>query len=132
MVTGSPLSDTKLMLMNVGAWAIGGALAMVFLTNDLYGPYKQLYCVVKESSYHLYATLPCFVVTFGAIDAMIYYYYQSYEYIIKNQKSVPRDAEVLVKRGFIQGCVFYLLWSIVIIVGEWVVIIVMVVIVVLQ
>jgi len=106
------------MVLNLGGWGVGGVLATIFLTNNLYGPYKQLYCVVKEDSYHLYATLPCFVVTFAAMDVMLYYYYHSYEHIIHNRKSVSSEAYVLVKRGFIQGCVFYILWSIVIIVGE--------------
>lgn len=129
MAKGTPVSDSTLWKGYALAWITGLSLGGLFIIHDGYGPYKGLYCCVKESHYHPMATVPCFIVTFSSIFAVLYYYYQATSTLAQQKKraaaaegstasDVDPQVEVIVKRGLIHGLSFYVLWSLIITAGK--------------
>ena len=81
LILGNPMPDKMVVVWNVFSWTFATVLAGAFLVGKQLGPYKGLYCCVKETEYRAYAVAPIIVVTFTALLAMSYFYYQSYLHI---------------------------------------------------
>ena len=45
------MPDIQVIYWNIGSWVFAIVLAGIFLIGDLLGPYKGLYCCVKETNY---------------------------------------------------------------------------------
>lgn len=111
---GRPLPEQRLFKAHAAAWACGTALAALFGYAGSYGPYKQLYCCLKEDAYEPYATGPCFLVTFSSIVAVLYFNWKAHEQLKVHTEVATPEVELLVKRGLVHGLSFYVLWSFVI------------------
>jgi len=72
------MSDKQVMKWNVCSWIFATCLSAIFLAEDMLGPYKGLYCCVKESHYRAYAVAPILIVTGMSAGSMIYCYLHSY------------------------------------------------------
>lgn len=81
LVLGRPLSDKAVLAWNGLSWAFAVVLAGAFLIGDQLGPYKGLYCCVRETQYRAYAVAPIIIVTLTALFSMSYFYYLSYTHI---------------------------------------------------
>lgn len=93
LVQGNPMPDKLVILWNIASWVFAIILSSIFAMGGLLGPYKGLYCCVRETEYRAYAVAPIVVVTFTAITFMSMFYYNSYLFI--------KQAEV--KRGSAAG-----------------------------
>jgi hypothetical protein len=91
LVQGNPMTDKQVLMWNAFSWTFALVLAAIFLVGDLLGPYKGLYCCVKETRYKAYAVAPIIIVTFTAVVMMALCYYQAYE-IIKAAESKRTSA----------------------------------------
>jgi hypothetical protein len=51
-------------MWNAFSWAFGVTLAGIFLSVNMLGKYKGLYCCVIENKYRIFAVAPIIIVTF--------------------------------------------------------------------
>lgn len=50
---------------------------------------QGLYCCLKETAYEPLATVPCFIVTFGSMTAVVYFYFQVCSETSRDARIVP-------------------------------------------
>jgi len=92
LVLGDPVPDKHVVYWNVISWLFATALAAIFLGKGQLGPYKGLYCCVKETRYRGYAVAPILIVTFSAVLSMAYFYYQSYKSIKNSEEKRAKSS----------------------------------------
>ena len=123
MIVGVRTPDRIILLYVMASWAAGVVLASLFMIGDTLGPYKGLYCCIKEQKYRSYAVLPILLVTALAVFSMCYLYFRSYQRlkqleergtIVSNRINASRT---VMRRGMFLVSSFYGCWSVIIICG---------------
>lgn len=71
----------------------------------------DLYCCVQESGYKAYATIPCYIITFSSIFAVVYFNTQAQRELAKKESEISHENQVIIKRGLRHQLSFYVLWS---------------------
>jgi len=119
MVLGNPVPDKLVVLYNAASWAFGFCLAGIYFVGDLIGPYKGLYCCIKETRYRAYAVTPSFLVTISAVCLMAHFYWQAYIYIKKSEGKRSQAAgegekasTLILRRGITLVSCFYICWAV--------------------
>ena len=119
MVTGAPVPDKMVVIYNIASWTFGFLLAAVYFYGNLIGPYKGLYCCIRETRYRAYAVAPSFLVTITAVILMAHFYWQAYIYIKKSEGKRSQAAgegekasTLILRRGVILVSCFYICWSV--------------------
>jgi len=88
---------------NLLSWILGVAIACVYLTGNVLGPYRELYCCVKQDKYQGKLVGEMFMVCGVAASGQIFFYTSSYFEALKHNRagntSRTRTSDIIMRRG---------------------------------
>jgi hypothetical protein len=113
--------ELKTILIGNGlSWALGLAIAIIFMTGHSIGPYQGLYCCVKEAQYHGYRVALIFTSFAVSVAAQTYFYYRSWKIVKATESGVLQStgrgvkaSRAVMKRGVEMVSIFYCCWFII-------------------
>jgi len=122
--TGKQPSHKKVFSGNLIAWVIGVSVAIAFLVEDSFGPYKGLYCCVKEEVYKSFQAGLVFGMFVFSIIVQSYLYTTAYIEVKKKEDNVAgnvstsasgSNAHAIMRRGIKMVVVFYVCWFLIVV-----------------
>lgn len=125
LVAGRPLSDRHLITWNLVNWVAAVVVAAGFWIDGILGPYKNLYCCVREDAYHTWAVASTLFFIFAAGLLSSYYYAHAYKKLMYLEKvmTTPQNvahtkaSRIVIKRGTLLVILIYFFWSLIIVAG---------------
>ena len=125
LVAGYPVSDRLLILWNLGNWIVAGIVASAFWIEGILGPYKNLYCCVRQDSYRVWASVSTLVFIFATSIICAIFYRKAYDKLVYMEKNLvankspahTKASRIVVQRGTLLVVLTNLWWSLIIVAG---------------
>jgi len=126
LVAGHPISDRLLISWNIGNWVASGIVASGFWIDGIVGPYKNIYCCVRQDEYKVWSSTSTLVFIFGASIINCIFYRKAYHKLLYMEKNLANNtsasahtkaSRIVVQRGTLLVFITNMWWSLIIVAG---------------
>jgi len=102
---------------NIFSWLLGVGIGCVYLTGNVLGPYRGIYCCVKQQSFRGLLVAEMFLIFGFTALFQLYFYISAYLLAKTHQRqgntSRTRTSSIIMRRGLEMVSIFYLSYTLI-------------------